>query len=90
VERVRGRARGAEGPFGYMPRHRDLDWKGLDYDRAAYAKITDIRKEDAQREVDSVRRWFPKLGDRLPVALKLEVARLAGRVASQPDTWRAE
>ncbi|HXY69332.1 MAG TPA: phosphoenolpyruvate carboxykinase (GTP) [Gemmatimonadales bacterium] len=90
VDRVRGRARAAEGPFGYMPRWQDLDWKGLDYGRAAYAKITDIRKEEAQREVDSVRRWFPKLGDRLPVALRLEVARLAGRVASQPDTWRAE
>ena len=90
VDRVRGRARAAEGPFGYMPRYQDLEWRGLDYDRASYYKITDIRRDEAQREVDSVRRWFPKLGERLPVALRMEIARLAGRVGSQPDTWRAE
>jgi len=90
VDRVRGRARAVDGPFGRMPRYGDLNWKGLDFDRASYAKITDIRKDDAQREVDSVRRWLPKLGDRLPIALTMEVARLDGRVASQPATWKAE
>jgi len=90
VDRVRGRASAVDGAFGRMPRYGDLTWKGLDFDRAAYAKISDIRKDDAQREVDGVRRWLPKLGDRLPLALRMEVARLDGRVGGQPPVWRAE
>jgi len=90
VDRVRGRGRAVDGPFGRMPRYEDLTWTGLTFDRAAYAKITDIRKDDAQREVDGVRRWFPKLGDRLPIELRMEVARLDARVGTQPAVWRAE
>ena len=90
VDRVHGRAGAVESPFGRMPRYDDLEWKGLPFDREAYRKITDIGRDDAQREVDGVRRWFPKLGERLPVALQQEVARLAGRVAMQPEVWQAE
>ena len=89
VDRVHGRAGAVESPFGRMPRYDDLTWDGLDYGRAAYEKITDIDREDAQREVDGVRRWFPKLGDRLPQALSAQLEALARRVASQLVTWRA-
>jgi len=90
VGRVHGRASAVESPFGKMPRYDDLDWNGLAFDRAAYRKITDIGKADAQAEVDGVQEWYAKFGDHLPAALKAEHAALARRVAAQPETWSAE
>ena len=31
VDRVNGKADAVESPFGFMPRHQDLNWKGLDF-----------------------------------------------------------
>ncbi len=87
VDRVHGRAKAVEGPIGLMPRYEDLNWNGLAFDRAAYGRITDIRRDKAEREVEGVATWFAKFGDRLPAELKAEEAALAQRVAAQPETW---
>jgi phosphoenolpyruvate carboxykinase (GTP) len=70
-----------------MPRYEDLTWDGLAFDRAAYGRITDIRRDKAEREVEGVATWFAKFGDRLPAEMKTEEAALARRVAAQPETW---
>ena len=44
VERVEGRAGGELNPFGMTPRYEDLDWSGLDFDRARYEQVTDARR----------------------------------------------
>ena len=90
VDRAHGRGGAVDGPFGRMPTYDDLDWNGLAFDRTAYRKITDIRREDAQREVEGVTRWFAKFGAHLPQELDTEREALAARVAAQPETWQAE
>jgi phosphoenolpyruvate carboxykinase (GTP) len=90
VERVRGRAQAVAGPFGLMPRYEDLNWDGLAFDKAAYGRIADISRTEAQAEVDGVKEWFAKFGDHLPKALGGELENLAKRVGSQPETWTAK
>ena len=76
VDRVHGRAEAVESPFGLMPRYEDLTWDGLAFDRAAYERITDIRRDKLQREVEGVAEWFAKFGDHLPTALEGEQEKL--------------
>ena len=90
VDRVRGRAgKPVDGPFGLMPKFEDLRWDGLTYDRESYRRITDIAKADAQSEVDGVRDWYAKFGERLPKELAAELEDLAKRVATMPESWSA-
>ena len=90
VDRVHSRAGAVDSPFGKMPRYEDLNWSGLAFDKAAYARITDIGKADAQAEVAGVQEWYAKFGDHLPKELKAEHEALAKRVAAQPETWSAK
>ena len=90
VDRVRGRAgKPVDSPFGLMPKFADLRWDGLAYDRESYRRITDIAKADAQSEVDGVRDWYAKFGERLPKELAAELEDLAKRVATMPESWSA-
>ncbi len=43
VERARGTAQSIESPLGWVPRYEDLDWRGLDFDRAP------VRRGDERR-----------------------------------------
>jgi phosphoenolpyruvate carboxykinase (GTP) len=73
-----------------MPRYEDLNWEGLAFDEAAYARISDIAKADAQAEVAGVKEWYGKFGDHLPKPLAGELDGLAKRVEAQPEVWSAE
>jgi GTP-dependent phosphoenolpyruvate carboxykinase len=73
-----------------FPRYGDLNRHGLAFDRLAYRRMTDIRREAAQGEVEGVRTWFAKLGTRLPKPVADQLAEFAKRVAAMPETWRAE
>ena len=66
-----------------------IRWDGLAYDRESYRRITDIAKADAQSEVDGVRDWYAKFGERLPKELAAELEDLAKRVATMPESWSA-
>ena len=89
VDRVHGRAGAVDSPFGLMAKYEDLRWDGLAYSRESYQRVTDIGKADAQREVDGVREWYAKFGERLPKELAAQLENLAQRVAAMPETWRA-
>jgi phosphoenolpyruvate carboxykinase (GTP) len=90
VDRVHGRADAVDGPLGLMPRHDDLNWDGLSFDRASFRKITDLRREAAKGEVEGVTTWFAKFGEHLPKEMSEQLAELAMRVEGMPDTWRAD
>jgi phosphoenolpyruvate carboxykinase (GTP) len=90
VDRVRGRAKAVASPFGLMPRYEDLHWEGLAFDREAYGRISDIRKDEAEREVEGVKEWYGKFGDHLPKPLAGELDGLAKRVEAQPEVWSAK
>ena len=74
VERSRGRAYGVESPIGWMPRHSDLDWTGLeDFTDKDFREAMSLDREDWDREILSHDELFIKLNDRIPremVAIK--------------------
>jgi phosphoenolpyruvate carboxykinase (GTP) len=89
VDRVHGRATAVESPFGYMPRHQDLNWNGTKFDKSAFQAITDIDRDAAKREADEQKNWFQEFGDRLPKELELHRQLLAARLETAPAVWKA-
>ena len=80
--RLEGKAGGVEHVFGVTPRYEDIQWKGLEFSRAAYERITSIEKEAWQRELELHAELFGQLAHGLPKALVRVKGRLAERLAN--------
>ena len=67
--------------WGYVPSHKDLDWKGLEgFAAEKYAAISSIDKPMWKQEMPLHREFFDKLGARLPGAMKARFERLEGEL----------
>ena len=82
VDRVEGRAGGAEHLFGVSPRYEDLHWAGLEFPRAQYERITAVNLDDWRKEVALHGELFSKLAPRLPRALQETRDSLEQRLAA--------
>jgi phosphoenolpyruvate carboxykinase (GTP) len=82
VERVEGRASGAEHLFGISPRYEDLQWTGLEFPRAQYERITAVNLEDWRKEIALHSELFAKLEPRLPRELRETRSSLEQRLAA--------
>ena len=80
VDRVRGRGQGVESPFGMMPRHQDIEWRGLDFPRASFDKLVAVDANAGLDEAEDIRSLFARFGDRLPPELEDERQGLAERM----------
>jgi phosphoenolpyruvate carboxykinase (GTP) len=67
-------------PVGRLPGPEDLDVHGLDMAPANLAKLLSVDKEGWLAELPLINQFFDTFGDRLPRALKDEVARLEERL----------
>ncbi len=84
VERSQGKAYALESPIGWMPRHQDLNWKGLeDFSEADFRQAMSLDREDWDREILSHDELFIKLNDRIPKEL------LAIRDLTLSALWRS-
>ncbi|MBM3569382.1 MAG: phosphoenolpyruvate carboxykinase (GTP) [Alphaproteobacteria bacterium] len=88
VERVRGRAGAAEAPFGHMPRHQDLMWQGLAFDRGQFDAIMAIDRAEGLAEAADQRELFGRFGTRLAPELEDQRRALTRRLESAPEIWR--
>jgi phosphoenolpyruvate carboxykinase (GTP) len=78
VERVEGLADAERTAVGYVPRHKDIDWKGLDsFGVDTYLSISAIDKSMWKQEMPLHREFFDKLGERLPAAMRQRFESLA-------------
>ncbi len=66
VDRAQGRAFGRETPIGYMPRYEDIDWKGLDFDKAIFDELQAFDRASWRNEVLGHEELFIDLHDHLP------------------------
>ncbi|HQL47618.1 MAG: Phosphoenolpyruvate carboxykinase (GTP) [Acidobacteria bacterium ADurb.Bin340] len=66
VDRVQGRANGQERELGWVPRHEDMDFTGLDYSSARYQEVARLDTTDWRRELLQHEELFEKLYDKLP------------------------
>jgi len=79
-ERCDGTAKAVDTPIGRLPRPEDLDIQGLDIPAANLAKLLSVDVDGWLAEVPLINQFFDEFGDRLPKAMKEEVARLEERL----------
>jgi phosphoenolpyruvate carboxykinase (GTP) len=66
-QRSEGTAYATESPIGWMPRYKDLDWRGLEnITEEDFHKLESIDRDLWQKEILSHEELFIKLYDRLP------------------------
>jgi len=88
VDRVRGRAPAVESPLGWMPRHEDLDWRGLEtFTREQFQKLMAVDREAWKQELLSHEELFSKLYDRLPKEFFFMRELLLSGLWRSPERW---
>ena len=88
VERVNGDVGAVESPFGLMPRYEDMNFQGLDFTTAQFGSITDISRAEAISEVEEIKGFFAKFGDKLPPELEEQRQAFKERVEGAPEVWK--
>ncbi len=90
VERVRGRAGAVESPIGWMPRHRDLDWTGLeDYPKDDFRKIMLVDREEWKKEIFAHEELFSSMYDRLPKEFLFMREMILSSLWRSPEKWES-
>jgi phosphoenolpyruvate carboxykinase (GTP) len=90
VERVRGRAGAVESPIGWMPRHRDIDWTGMeDYPKEEFKKIMAVDREQWKKEILAHEELFATMYDRLPKEFLFMRELLLSALWRSPAKWES-
>ncbi|MGH6812807.1 MAG: phosphoenolpyruvate carboxykinase (GTP) [Methylocella sp.] len=87
IDRVHGRANAVESPIGWMPRHEDIEWNGLDFPAGKFYELMAISRDAGTAEVQAHEEEFDKFFDRLPKEFVFERELLHSRLWRSPDRW---
>jgi phosphoenolpyruvate carboxykinase (GTP) len=87
VDRVHGRGFAVESPMGWMPRHEDIEWKGLNYDSDTFYELMAVGREAGTLEAHAHEELFDRFFDRLPKEFIHEREMLRSRLWRSPDRW---
>ena len=87
VDRVHGRGFAVESPVGWMPRHEDIEWKGLDFSPDTFYDIMSVSREAGTAEAHAHEELFDLFFDRLPKEFIFEREMLRSRLWRSPDRW---
>jgi phosphoenolpyruvate carboxykinase (GTP) len=87
VDRVHGRGFAVESPVGWMPRHEDLEWKGLDFPNAKFYELMAVGRDAGTAEAHSHEELFDRFFDRLPKEFTFEREMLRSRLWRSPVRW---
>ena len=81
VRRAGGEVEAVEGVTGLYPKFEDFNLEGVDVDRAAWDKMYDIDPDAWAAEMDDTEEYFKQFGDRLPDAIRAQLADFRERIA---------
>ena len=87
IDRVHGRGFAVESPVGWMPRHEDIRWTGLDYDPATFYELMSVGREAGSLEAHAHEELFDRFFDRLPKEFVYERELLRSRLWRSPEVW---
>ena len=87
VDRVHGHGFGVESPIGWMPRHEDLLWEGLEFPDDKFYDLMSVGRESGQTEAHAHEQLFDRFFDRLPKEFIYERELLRSRFWRSPDKW---
>ena len=81
IDRIEGKAQGAEHIFGLSPRYEELNWTGLDFSAELFRQVTSIDQVAWRDELKLHAELFDKLAHGLPKELTETKARIEQRLA---------
>ncbi len=87
VDRVHGRGYAVESPIGWMPRHEDMDWEGLDFPADKFYELMAVGRAAGTSEAHAHEAQFDKFFDRLPKEFIFERELLRSRLWRSPERW---
>jgi len=87
VDRVHGRGYAVESPIGWMPRHEDMDWTGLDFPAEKFYDLMSVGRAAGTSEAHAHEEQFDQFFDRLPKEFIFERELLRSRLWRSPETW---
>jgi phosphoenolpyruvate carboxykinase (GTP) len=88
VGRTHGHAMAVESPLGWVPRHGDLDWRGMEsYERAQFDEVMSVDRDLWQQEVVSHDSLFARLYDRLPKEMIFIRELILSALWRSPEHW---
>ncbi|HWW52176.1 MAG TPA: phosphoenolpyruvate carboxykinase domain-containing protein, partial [Acidimicrobiales bacterium] len=79
-QRCAGEGGAVETAIGYVPTPESLPTDGLDVSAADLAQLLEVDIDEWRREISSIEQHFATFGDRLPGALRDELAALEKRL----------
>jgi phosphoenolpyruvate carboxykinase (GTP) len=88
ISRVKGRASAVECPIGWVPRHRDIDWTGIEgFTKDDFKKVMSINREAWKQELLLQEDLFSKIYDRLPKEMFFMRELLLSGLWRSPEKW---
>ena len=81
VRRAAGEADAVDGVTGRYPKFEEFNLEGLDLGEDEWAKMYDIDPEAWAAEMDGTEEYFAQFGDKLPQAIKDQLATFRERIA---------
>ena len=87
VDRVHGRGYAVESPLGWMPRHDDIPWEGLDFSADTFYELMSVSSQAGVSEAQAHEELFDKFRDRLPKEFIYERELLKSRMWRSPEVW---
>jgi phosphoenolpyruvate carboxykinase (GTP) len=79
-DRVEGKAEAIETPIGMMPEVGDLSLEGLDVDMSVLEELLKVDTEAYKKTLADAKEYLSKFGDKLPVKMKEQLAKLEARL----------
>ncbi|MBX3749960.1 MAG: phosphoenolpyruvate carboxykinase (GTP) [Opitutaceae bacterium] len=80
VDRIQGRGRAMNTPIGWMPRHRDIDWTGLDFPVEKFEELQQVDRAAWKAEIIGQGELFFDLHASMPRELSYEREMLISRI----------
>ncbi|MFI4890658.1 MAG: phosphoenolpyruvate carboxykinase (GTP) [Steroidobacterales bacterium] len=86
VERCEGKAGAAETAIGFLPTPMDLDTTGLNLPRENIEALLHVDPREWHAELADIGKYLAEFGERLPQAMKLELAAAMERVSPRRNS----
>jgi phosphoenolpyruvate carboxykinase (GTP) len=81
IDRIEGKAKGVDQPFGVSPTYEELNWTGLDFTKEQFNTVTSFDKAAWTDELKLHDELFTKLAYHLPIELSETKDKLAKAIA---------